>query len=112
MVLSFFTQAIIRKRPGSTTSRGSVIPDWENASETEISGCSVQPATTTLSQDGRVLGISDGYTAYLPPDADVVAGDHIIYNGKEYAIDGEPRPWFSPSGRLDNIQLSLVRWDG
>lgn len=112
MVLSFFTQSITVKRPGSTTSRGSVIPDWDNATETEIEYCSVQPSTTTLSQDGRVLGVSDGYTAYLPSDADVEAGDHIIYNDNEYAIDGEPRPWYSPSGRLDNIQLNLVRWYG
>jgi len=112
MVLSFFTQSITRKRPASITSRGSTIPDWEHATEATISGCSVQPSTTSLSQDGRVLGVSDGYTAYLPPDADVVAGDHIVYNGNEYAIEGEPREWFSPTGRLDNIQLNLVRWYG
>ena len=111
-MLSFWKQSVTRKRPGETTDRGSVIPDWSNATEITINGCSVQPAATTLSQDGRALGISDGYTAFLPPNADVAAGDHIIYNGKEYAIDGEPRQWFSPTGRLDNIQLSLVRWDG
>lgn len=112
MVLSFFTQSVIRIRPGSKTSRGSAIPDWDAASEVEIANCSVQPASTSLSQDGRILGISDGYTAFLPPDADVVAGDHIRYNGNEFTIDGEPRPWISPSGRLDHIQLALVRWDG
>lgn len=112
MVLSFFTQSVTVKRPGSTTSRGSAVPDWDNATETTVNGCSVQPASTSLSQDGRVLGISDGYTAYLPPETDVEAGDHIVYDGKEYAIDGEPRVWFSPSGRLNHIQLNLVRWEG
>ena len=111
-MLSFWRQSVTRKRPGETTERGQTIPDWSNASELVIDGCSVQPGMTSLDQDGRVLGITDGYTAYLPAGSDVVAGDHIVYNGKEFAIDGEPRPWISPSGRIDNIQLALVRWDG
>lgn len=112
MVASFATQTITRVRPGTKTLRGSEVPDWSNTTSVSISGCSVQPATATLSQDGRVLGISDGWTAYLPTGADVKAGDKIVFDGNEYAINGEPRTWISPTGNRSNMQLNLMRWSG
>ncbi len=112
MVASFATQTITRIRPGTKTIRGSEMPDWSNTTSLNISGCSVQPATTSLSQDGRVLGISDAWTAYLPAGADVQAGDKIVHDGHEYAINGEPRAWISPTGNRSNVQLNLVRWSG
>ena len=92
--------------------RGTIVPDWENATTLDIPGCSVQPAGTSLSQDGRILGISDGMTAYLPADADVQSGDHIQYEDKVYTITGDPRVWPSASGALDHIELNLERWSG
>ena len=112
MVPSFARQTIIRIRPGVKTLRGSDVPDWANVTRAIIPGCSVQPAGTSLSQDGRVLAIQDGLTAYLPPDADVKAGDRIEYAGETYTINGEPRVWPSATGNLDNLQLNLQRWSG
>lgn len=112
MLLSFYTQTVTRIRPGSKYSRGSTIPDWDMASYLDIPGCSMQPASTSLSMDGRVLGISDGFTCYMPADADVQAGDHIMFKGKVYEINGDPREWPSATGRLDHIQLNLTRWSG
>lgn len=112
MLPSFFRQTIIRIRPGVKTLRGSEVPDWSNVTRAIIDGCSVQPAGTSLSQDGRVLALTDGLTAYLPADADVKAGDRIEYAGETYTINGEPRVWASATGNLDNIQLSLERWSG
>ena len=112
MVPSFARQTIIRIRPGVKTLRGSDVPDWSNVTRAIIPGCSVQPAGTSLSQDGRVLAIQDGLTAYLPPDADVKAGDRIEYAGETYTINGEPRVWPSATGNLDNLQLNLQRWSG
>ena len=105
-------QNVTRIRPGVKTLRGSTVPDWEHASELVITNCSVQPAGTSLSQDGRVLGVSDGYTVYMPPNADVLAGDRIVYDGDTYEIDGRPRRWKSATGRLDHIMISIVRWRG
>ena len=51
-------------------------------------------------------------TAYVPKDADIIAGDRIEYKGKPYTINGEPRAWPSASGGLDHIQLNLMRWSG
>ena len=71
MLPSFCTEDVIRIRPGTKEERGSIIPDWSNPDRLLIEGCSIQPSATTLSQDGRVLGISENMTAYLPEDADV-----------------------------------------
>lgn len=113
MLPSFMTQSIIRVRPTTTIERGSVIYDWDNATQTTINGCSVQPAATSMSQDGRVLAVSDGYTVYAPPTADVVEGDHIILDdGNTYEINGGPRMWRSATGSVSNVLLNLVRWSG
>lgn len=112
MLPSWANDTIIRIRPGKVTRRGSDEPDWEKAEELEIKGCSIQPASTSLSQDGRVLGIADAYTCYFPPGADVAAGDKIRFAGNDYQIMGEIRRWQSPTGRVSNMQANLERWSG
>lgn len=111
MLPSFCKQTITRVRPGTTTSRGSTIPDWTKATTKDISGCSVQPVSTSLSEDGRVLGISEQLIAYLPEGSDVQAGDRIIFNGDSYTITGEPKVWVG-AFNMSNIQLNLSRWEG
>lgn len=112
-MLSFCNQSIKIIRPGTKTVRGSEIPDWNEASEpVTVNNCSVQPAATTLSEDGRVLGLSDGLTVFVPSGTDVKAGDHIEVDGETYEINGVPRNWTSPTGRVSNIQLNLKRYSG
>ena len=113
MLPSFCTQEVTRIRPGTKELRGSTVPDWsaDAVSELTIKGCSVQPGATTLSQDGRVLGISEQFTAYLPESSDVQAGDRIRFDGEVYTIDGEPKKW-TAARSLSNIQLTLKRWEG
>ena len=113
MLPSFCNQQVLRIRAGTKTSRGSTIPDWsdDKVSKLVIKGCSVQPASTSLSMDGRVLGISEGMTAYLPEGADVKAGDHIVFNGDTFEINGDPKVWDAPFTR-SSIQLNLIRWEG
>ena len=112
MLPAWATDTIIRIRPSVRTVRGSEILDWSDPSELVIAGCSVQPAGTSLSQDGRVMGIITGYTCYAPPGADIAAGDRIRYNGNTYTINGEPRLWASPTGRVSHLLLNLERWAG
>lgn len=110
-LLSFWTQSITRIRPGTKTERGSTVPDWDSASRLEIEDCSVQPAGTSLSQDGRIEGIMDGLTVYAPEDADILAGDRIEYGGSVYTINGDPLLWPAPAS-LAHVQLNLQRWRG
>lgn len=113
MLPSFCKESITRIRPGTKTLRGSEVPDWSESkvNTLTISGCSVQPATTSLSMDGRVLAINEQMTAYLPEGSDVLAGDRIVYNGETYEINGEPKRW-TGAVNLSNIQLNLTRWEG
>jgi hypothetical protein len=50
-------------------------------------------------------------TAYLPEGSDVKAGDRILFNGKTYTINGEPKTW-TGAMLLSNVQLNLVLWEG
>lgn len=113
MLPTWASQEITRVRPGTKTIRGSEVPDWspDKVSELKITGCSVQPASTSLSQDGRVLGIDEGWTAYIPEGSDVLAGDRIKFDGDTYEINGEPKKWTGAFTR-SHIQLNLVRWEG
>lgn len=112
MLPSFCNQTVTRIRPGTTESRGSVIFDWTQVKKLDIVGCSMQPASTSLSEDGRVLGISDLYTLFAPPDADIQAGDRIEFDGKTFEVAGEVRVQPSATGRLDHIQVTLRRYHG
>lgn len=112
MLPSFCNQIVTRIRPSTTESRGSTIFDWTKVNEIDIAGCSMQPASTSLTQDGRVLGISDLYTLFAPPDADIEAGDRIQFCGKVYEIDGDVRVQPSATGHLDHIQVTLRRYHG
>lgn len=113
MLPSWCSQSITRVRPGTKTVRGADAPDWDSTkvSELTITGCSIQLASTSLSLDGRVLGISDGLTVYCPEGSDVRAGDHIVANGQIYEIQGEPRAWTGAFTR-SHVQLNLIRWEG
>lgn len=109
---SWAKDTVTRLRAGTIDRRGSTEADWSHPSELEILGCSVQPASTSLSQDGRVLGVSEGETLYMPPGSDVKAGDRIRWAGNVYTITGEPRAWTSPTGRVSSLQAPLERWKG
>ena len=88
---SWASQTVTIIRPGVKIERGSEVPDWNNTWETDVPGCSVQPASTDMSQDGRVLGVFDGITCYMPPGTNVREGDRIQYDGVTYMILGAPR---------------------
>lgn len=113
MLPTWASQEITRIRPATKTLRGSAVFDWspDKVNELTIKNCSVQPATTGLSQDGRVLGINEGWTAYIPEGSDVQAGDRIRFDGNVYEINGEPKKWTGAFTR-SHVQLNLVRWEG
>lgn len=112
MIPSFCTQTITRVRAGVKTERGSEIPDWANSSSLTISHCSVQPAASSISLDGRVLGLSSSYIVYCNPGVDVKAGDRIIFDNETYTVDEAPRIWQSPTGRVSHVQFTMTHWEG
>lgn len=110
-MVSFARQSVTRLRASTKIVRGSEMFDWSNPDALVISGCSVQPGTTELSQDGRVLGILDGMICYMPAGSDVKEGDRIQYEGNIYEINGMPKVWHGV-GNSSHTQLILRRWDG
>lgn len=112
MLPSWFSQSVTRLRAKTRTVRGATVPDWDAPDSKEITGCSVQPSSTSLSQDGRILGIAESFTVYMDPDADVKEGDRIVYEGNTYIVSGMTRPWASPTGALSNKQATIERWEG
>jgi len=112
MLPTFFKQSVVVIRPGTKTVRDQSVPDWDNSTRYTVKNCSMQPSSTTLSQDGRILGITDRYTCYMPAGTNIKAGDRIAFNNNIYTIDGDIREWPSASGRLDHIEVSLVSYRG
>lgn len=111
MLPSFFNRTVIVIRPGTIPQRGTTIPDWKHATETQVTGCSVQTPTTSMEMDGRLATTLAG-TVYLPPGTDVQAGDAIEYNGHRFLVVGEPMAWESPTGALDHVQVRIADWEG
>ena len=114
MLPSFCRDTVTRIRPATKESRGSIIFDWSeaNVSKADITGCSVQPASTSLTEDGRVLGISELLTLFAPADADIKTGDRIRWNKQDYTINGEVIIQPSASGTLNHINVTLKRYAG
>ena len=111
-MVSFANDSIIIKRPSTTTSRGTTVYDYTNTTDTTVTGCSVQPATTSIDRDGRVQALTDGLTAYIPIGTDVEPQDLVGYEGLDYKQSGDPRKWKSPTGAVSSIILNLVRYTG
>jgi hypothetical protein len=86
---------------GSTT-----VPDWQNATSVEVTGCSVQPAPAPEFTIDRSQTLSR-WQAFVPPEADVKSTDRVLWNGHTFDVDGEPLLWEFPP--LSHFVLNLVR---
>lgn len=112
MPLSFFTDTVTRKRAGIKKKNGMDCPDWSNADEITISHVQVTAAATSRDFDERTMNVSDKRTLRAGYDADIMAGDRIVWNGNEYDIEGEVFHTKSPTGRISTTRCTLVRFKG
>jgi len=108
---SFCRTSVTVKRPGTVTVRGVAVPDPDHETSTTISGVSVQFRATDMTLDQR-NGVIIRAVVYLPPGADVKAGDKLVYNDVAYKVDGAPLPVESPTGRVSHVKALLVDWEG
>lgn len=118
MLPSWCDDAVTVVRPGSKTSRGTTVPDWSAsaATETKVTGCSVQTPSTTMTLDMRQQTALAG-VLYAPPGTDVSAGDRIDWTdpmgvAHSFAVVGVPMPWKSPTGRVSHVRCELAEWRG
>lgn len=112
MPLSFFRDSVTVKRPQISTKNGMEYLDWTNASVRTINRVQVTAQASSMEFSGRTLNLTDKRLLRAAYNADIQAGDHVIWNGEEYAIDGEVYHTKSPAGRASSTRCTLIRWQG
>ncbi len=112
MPLSFFRDTVTRLRAPIESKNGSDYFDWAQAMELVITNVQVTAQSTSRDFEGRVLNVSDRRTLRAAYDADIKAGDRIVWQGETYEVEGEVFHTKSPSGRVSSTRCTLVRWDG
>ena len=112
MPLSFFRDTVVRQRAVLRKKNGMEYQDWSDPDELTIMNCQLTPQATTRDFEGRVLNVTDRRTLRANYDADIKAGDRIVWDGETYEIDGEVFHTKSPTGRISTTRCTLVRWNG
>lgn len=112
MMPSFARDSVKIIRGKVTEERGTTVIDFADAKTHDIGRCSFQPVSSATTWTDARQAVTVRAVLYLPPSADIRSGDIVEFNGVRYAIDGAPHEWRSPSGRVDNIQCSLIDWQG
>lgn len=112
MPLSFFNDTVIRKRAATTMKNGMESFDWANAADMTITNVQVTAQSTSRDFAGRVENVSDRRTLRASYDADIKAGDRVIWNGETYEVEGEVFHTKSPTGRVSSTRCTLVRFTG
>jgi hypothetical protein len=107
---SFATQTITVIRPAWTDDHGTSVPDWNDASEHTITGCSLQPVAAVeqvLNRDA----VTTTWQLFAPASADVTATDRVrAPDGAVYEVTGAVRVW--DTGVLDHVDAMLSRVEG
>lgn len=112
MALSIFKDTVTIMRAPIAEKNGMEYRNWQAASSHVLSRVLITPETTMRDFEGRVEQISDRRRFRADYDADIEAGDKIIFEEKEYQIDGEIFHTKSPTGRVSSTRCALVRWEG
>ena len=112
MPLSFMRDTVTIHRPAIKNRNGAEILDWQNATEHDVSNVQVVGQGTSRDFDGRTLQTDDRRTLRAPFNADIQAGDRVIWHGDVYEIDGEVFHTASPTGRVSSTRCTLVKMEG
>jgi hypothetical protein len=109
MLVSFATETLTRLRAPLVLDHGSMVADWDAATEATLTGWTLQPGAPVEDLQNREAVRVD-WTAYGPYAADVIATDRIRLPSGDYSVIGEPERWKSPTGRISSTKLLLQRW--
>jgi hypothetical protein len=114
MLPSFANDAPVRVRPTWTTdARGTRRPDYgAGASRVTVPGSLVQPGASVEVLENRVGAVAVRWSWFAPAGTDVVATDAVEWDGRLFAVDGEPARHRSPTGALDHVLVLLIDWKG
>ena len=112
MPLSFFKDDVTVIRGTMTKKNGQEYIDWSNPTEHILHTVQVVPQSTKREFDDRTLNTEERWTLRTVYDADIEAGDRVVWEGKTFEVDGAPFRTKSPTGRVSSTRCTLVRWDG
>ena len=112
MPLSFMKDTVTVLRAPFVMKNGEQCFDWKNAQSISISNVQVTAQASTRDFEGRLLQVTDRRTLRAPYDADIQAGDCVVWNGETYEVDGEVYHTKSPTGRISSTRCTLVRFQG
>ena len=111
MPLSFWKGTVTVRRASIIIKNGQETFDWHNATDHPVERCQITAQATSREYD-RTLQVPDHRTLRAPYDADIEAGDRIIWNDDVYEIEGEVFHTASPAGGASSTRCTLARWDG
>lgn len=110
MLPSFASDTItVQRAPLADVGHNDVRPDWSQAVEHDVDGCSVQPGASAEVLDGRDATVVR-WTVFAPAGTDVLASDRVVYGGGTYEVDGEPLR--HNEGVSDHVVVALKDWRG
>lgn len=112
MPLSFMKDTVTVLRAPIIEKNGMEKRDWTNADEFEVTDVMVTSQNTSRDFEDRTLQVSDRRTLRANYDADIKAGDRIVWNGSTYEVEGDVFHTKSPTDRVSSTRCTLVRWVG
>ena len=112
MLPSFARDSVTIKRAPYKDSRGTKVRDWDGTvTSTTVAGCEFQPVTSDTAWTDTAQAVTVDARLWLPAGTDIEPDDRIEHDGVLYAIQGAPKAWKSPTGRIDHIEADLRRWE-
>lgn len=112
MPLSFMNDTVTVLRAPIIEKNGMEKRDWSNAVDFEVTDVMITSQNTSRDFEDRTLQVSDRRTLRANYDADIKAGDRIVWNGSTYEVEGDVFHTKSPTGRVSSTRCALVRWAG
>lgn len=112
-----FDQTITIVRAAVTRDRyNQQVRDWNNATHTDVSGVSVQPAAQTedVTSDAREMVTTGWRLQTRSGDLDLDADDRIEWAGRSLEVVGEIARWPHPlrAGHVHHVEAFLEKRSG
>lgn len=101
----------IRRAPLVTDAHNNSVDDWPNAVNHDQGGCYVEEGDTSENLVNRDE-LETAWIVFAPPSTDVLFTDHVVWQGVEYQVKGQPKFPHSFSGKIDYCSIDLVKWAG
>ncbi|QBI53427.1 hypothetical protein [Streptomonospora litoralis] len=102
------TVTVVRRTVTGTDERGN---DVYSETEVDYPDCHMQPGSREEDLDNRDTTTSEWWIDG-PSDMDVVETDEVKVAGVRYEIDGKPKRWGSPTGRLAHVEMTIREVSG